>query len=128
MYHKAKSIALNKCPKCHGGDFFVNRNPFTVGFWKMHDNCSVCGQAYMLEPGFYYGAMYASYAINVAIFVIAWVATMFFLPEETSVWTTVGIVMGVSVILTPVTFRWSRLLWINFFVKYRPSQTRSTEP
>ena len=124
---KLKSITLNKCPRCHGGDFFVNPNPFKSGFWKMHDKCTKCGQVYMLEPGFYYGAMYASYAINVAIFVTVWVATMFILPEETSVWTTVGIVMGVSVILTPLTFRWSRLLWINFFVRYRAAGSRHAD-
>ena len=36
---------------------------------KMHRTCPICGQDLMPEPGFYFGAMYFSYAINVALMV-----------------------------------------------------------
>jgi len=124
---KLTSVFGNRCPRCHKGHFFTNDNPFVPGFWRMNDKCATCDQDYMLEPGFYYGAMYTSYAINVAIFVIAWMFSILVLPEETAVWNTVGLTMGIGLICSPLTFRWSRLVWINFFVSHsdRPDISNS---
>ena len=69
---KLYSITKGKCPKCHEGDFFrfgFTFNPSKVT--KIHDNCSNCNLKYMLEPSFFYGAMYINYGITVAISVIA---------------------------------------------------------
>lgn len=33
----------------------------------MPGHCSVCGLSFMPEPGFYYGAMYMSYALTIAL-------------------------------------------------------------
>jgi uncharacterized protein (DUF983 family) len=115
---KVYSIFGNKCPRCLEGDFFILKNPFWPGFEKMNDKCNVCDQKYNLETGFYYGAMYTSYIINVGIFVMAWVISYLLLPEEASVWATVAITIGIGLFMAPLTFRWSRLLWINFFVSH----------
>ncbi len=119
---KVTSVFGNRCPKCHQGHFFIHDNPFRPDFSKMYETCKVCEQPYHLEPGFYYGAMYTSYAINVAIFVIAWIAAEFILPNEASMWAMVGITMAIGLIMVPATFRWSRLLWINFFVSFDPGE------
>jgi hypothetical protein len=84
----------------------------------MPDRCPVCGQSYQPEPGYYYGAMYVSYAFNVAILVAIWIgATVLF--NDFNVWWFVAISGLAGIILTPLTFRISRLTWINFFVRYR---------
>ena len=39
----------------------------------MHDHCRSCGFKYKIEPSFFFGAMYVSYAVNVAIGVAAFI-------------------------------------------------------
>ena len=89
----------------------------------MYKNCPVCGQATEIEVGFYYGTSYVSYALTVAISVFSLIAW----------WLTVGIsiddnrffywlifnallLIGLQVWL----MRFSRSLWISWFVKYDP--------
>src|ERR1700746_2569004 len=68
MKTKLYSVLHNKCPYCHEGDFFTSKNPFDLkNFDKQHDNCPVCHNTYMPENGFYYGAMYVSYALDIAL-------------------------------------------------------------
>ena len=67
---KIYSIFNNKCPRCNEGDFF--KYSFTFNPKKittLHENCSKCNLKYMMEPSFFFGAMYISYAIAVALFV-----------------------------------------------------------
>ena len=85
----------------------------------MHPECPKCGLNYDPEPGYYFGAMFVSYALNVAIFVLVWLAFYLFASDDLNVWWIVLFSVIVGLVLTPVTFRYSRLVWINFFVKYR---------
>jgi uncharacterized protein (DUF983 family) len=45
---------------------YLDPNPHLSKILKMHNNCSHCGFQYQIEPSFY-GAMYVSYGLNVAI-------------------------------------------------------------
>jgi uncharacterized protein (DUF983 family) len=115
---KIYSVIKNKCPKCHEGAYFKSSNPYNFfQLGKTHERCSVCNQSYSPETGFYFGAAYVSYAIGVAIFVAIWVATSVLYPTM-SVHYQVGIVVAAIVVLFPVNFYLSRLIWINMFVKY----------
>ncbi len=115
---KLYSIFNNKCPKCQEGDFFSFSNSYDLkNFSKMDKQCQVCKLNYEPEPGYYFGAMYVSYAINVAVFVSVWVACIV-LFEDINVWYQVLASVVIGLALTPLTFRWSRLSWINFFVKF----------
>ena len=40
----------------------------------MNDTCPVCGQPFCLEPDFYYGTGYVSYALAVAVSVASFIA------------------------------------------------------
>jgi hypothetical protein len=111
------SVSKNKCPRCHAGDVFISKNPFNLKtFDKLHDKCSSCGLLYEKEPGFFYGAMYVSYALMVAWFVFTWGVNEFFIGVGAFPYLTF---LGLSIILlmTP-TFRISRLLWLNFFTRF----------
>ncbi len=117
------SIFKNKCPKCHKGDFFVTGNSYDLkNFTKMHQYCPVCSESYEPEPGYYFGAMYVSYAMNVAIMVAAWIGSLLFFSEEVNIWMLVLVTILVGLALTPLIFRWSRIIWINIFVKYDSSR------
>lgn len=120
---KIYSIIYNKCPKCHEGDFFVSAHAYDLkNFTKMHSYCPVCSESYEPEPGYYFGAMYVSYAINVAIMVAVWVGATLLFSEDTGIWWLVLTSVVIGLALTPVTFRWARLIWINLFVKYDSSR------
>ncbi len=82
----------------------------------------VCSQAYEPEPGYYFGAMYVSYAINVAIMVAVWAGSTLFFSEEVNVWLVVLVTILVGLALTPLIFRLSRIIWINIFVTYDSSR------
>ena len=65
---KLYSIFKARCPKCNEGKFFkfpISYNPRKVT--KIYDHCSNCNLKYMIEPSFYFGAMYINYGITVAI-------------------------------------------------------------
>jgi hypothetical protein len=118
---KLYSIVKNKCPHCHEGPFFNHNNPYNLtNFYKMDDSCKVCGEKFTREPGFFFGAMFISYALNVAWFVSGWVATLILLPEETNILLIASIIIGFGLIMAPLTYRLSRLIWINFFISYEP--------
>jgi len=90
----------------------------------MHDYCQVCGQSFEPEPGFYFGSMFVSYAINTAIFLAFWIITSFIV-EDMSLSLILAILVAVVVGLLPVIFRLSRSIWINCFVHYDPKAAKA---
>lgn len=114
---KLYSILNNKCPKCHQGDFFVSKNPYQMKiFDKMNPACSHCGEIFNKEVGFYYGAMYVSYGLNVALGV-----AMFILISVLLNFSLIAFLISYSLsvlVLFPVMMRLSRLIYINLFVKF----------
>ena len=78
---KLYSILFNKCPKCHTGNFWASDNPFKNMFFSTENSCKTCENCslpYELEIGFWYGSMYVSYAISVAVMLLFWTLTSFF--------------------------------------------------
>jgi uncharacterized protein (DUF983 family) len=123
---KLYSIFFNKCPKCHEGDFMKEKNMFKLHkAFQMHEHCSKCGLKYMMEPSFYYGAMYVTYGLTVAISIATFViATLFFNLNYVESFIPIIITL---LLTTPVTIRLSRIIWINLFVKYDPKATKAKE-
>lgn len=117
---KLYSIFNNKCPYCHRGSFFKTQNPFNLKrFDKMDSHCTICNGSYIPETGFYFGAMFVSYALNVALMVVFWLAIEILGPDNLHIRYYLALIIIPSVILVPLTFRLARLIWINIFVSYR---------
>ena len=122
MFKKGKktySIFKGKCPQCHEGDFF--EYPFTFNpskITKLHKTCSECGLKYMIEPSFFYGAMYVNYGLTVAISIITFIITKLFL-SMTLLQSFISVFIAL-ILLAPVNLRLSRILWINMFIKFDP--------
>ncbi len=116
---KLYSILFNKCPRCHEGDFLKEKNIFKFHkVFDMHKNCTKCGLKYTMEPSFFYGAMYVNYSLTVGISIITFaIATLFFNISLIESFIPIVIVLLVS---APFLTRFSRIIWINFFVKYHP--------
>ncbi len=91
----------------------------------MHERCSHCGTKYKIEPSFFYGAMYVSYAVGIAFAVAAFVIS-FLLLGATLLQTFISII-GTLIVFMPVIIRLSRNIWINFFIHYDPAALRKAD-
>lgn len=112
------SVFKAKCPVCHEGDVFDNKGIYDIrDMDKMHATCSNCGHKFEKELGFWYGAMFVSYALTVAASVATFVLTYLIYPEAT-VWVYIAAITVMAFILSPINFRASRLLWMNMFSKF----------
>lgn len=95
------------------------KNPYRPGsLFLMHEKCSHCGTKYKMEPSFFYGAMYVSYAVGVAFAVAVFVISFLFLGTDLP--TTFIAIVATLVVFLPVIIRMSRNIWINFFIRYNP--------
>jgi hypothetical protein len=99
---------------------------YSTHFMKMNDRCACCGQSFMPEPGYYFGAMFVSYGINAAFFITVWLGMYIFMDEITMSSMIVALLVIVFGLL-PVTFRLSRVLWIYIFVRYQGAQQCKNE-
>lgn len=118
---KIVAIGSCKCPQCHKGRLFEKQPLLWKKFGKMPKNCSVCGLRYEREPGFFFGAMYISYAISVGVVLATGLGLYWFAHNpEASVY--VGVSLGLLVVLYPLIFQLSRSVYIHLlsFVKYDP--------
>ena len=96
------SILNFKCPRCHKGEFLESRNVYNLKkAGNLREKCDRCNLKYSREPGFYFGAMFVSYALGVALFVTIWVATAVLYPEYSSE-LLLGIIIGSIIILGPI--------------------------
>ena len=118
--YKLYSILTGSCPKCHLESMYKDPNPYHLGsLFKMHERCSHCKTKYKIEPSFFYGAMYVSYAVGIAFAGAAFVIS--FLVFQTSLLYTFGSIVATLIVFMPVIIRLSRNIWINIFMHYDPS-------
>jgi Protein of unknown function (DUF983) len=116
---KMYSMFEHKCPRCHEGDLYPTKTFSFKKSFDMHKNCPQCGLKYELEPGFFWGSMYVSYALSGG-WMLGSFAVLFFL---------FGIHPLVSIGLAAIgvfiwyiwIFRTARSIWLNLFISYKPS-------
>jgi uncharacterized protein (DUF983 family) len=109
-----------RCPKCCIGKIFG-------GWITMNENCPVCGLKFGRESGYFFGAMYVSYALcvgflggltligylllpNVPLEAIAVAAFVLYLP------------------CVPLVFRYSRIIWIHLDRLANPMYEEEPQP
>lgn len=113
-----------RCPRCREGKLFqyslslrMNRN------MEMHTECPVCKQPTDIEVGFYYGTGYISYLICILIVVVSflvWFLTIGFSFQDRRFLYWIIFICICLGLLQPWLMRFSRVLWLSFFVKYDP--------
>jgi uncharacterized protein (DUF983 family) len=114
---KLNSILTGSCPKCQNESMYLDKNMFHLTkILKMNENCSHCGLKYQIEPSFFYGAMYVSYGLNVAIGIAAFIISYVIL--NTSLKAAFISIIASMVISFPLVLRMSRNIYINMFVSY----------
>ena len=124
---KLKSIFTFKCPQCLKGEFFESRNPYNLKkMGNVRECCSECGLKYEREVGFFYGAMYVSYALGVALFVSLWVATEILYPNYSTGFL-IGLIISATIGFAPLLYAFSKIIWINLFVSAKNLDTSKAE-
>ncbi|UAB85800.1 DUF983 domain-containing protein [Zunongwangia sp. SCSIO 43204] len=114
---KLYSILTGTCPVCQEESMYKEKNPFKLSkVYEMHEHCSHCGTKYKIEPSFFYGAMYVSYAVGVAFAVAAFIIAHYFLGG--GLLTSFFAIVGTLIVFMPIIMRLSRNIWINFFLSY----------
>lgn len=113
---KLYSILTGTCPKCQKESMYVDQNLLHIqNSLKMNEKCSHCGLKYQIEPSFFYGAMYVSYGLNVAVGIAAFIISYFFSSSLKVAF--ISIIVAI-LLLFPVVLRLSRNIYINMFISY----------
>ncbi len=116
--------AINaRCPQCREGRLFKFKWWNIFNFAQMEDKCSECGMRYEVEPGFFYGAMYISYAFTVGIMLVGGLVIYHLFNDPDAMGYVIPITL-ISLALVPANFRISRVIFIHLFsgVSYRPNK------
>ncbi|WPR71754.1 DUF983 domain-containing protein [Flavobacterium sp. NG2] len=114
---KLNSILTGTCPKCQNESMYQDKNPLHLSnVLKMNEDCSHCGLHYQIEPSFFYGAMYVSYGLNVAIGIGSFIISYVIL--DATIKTSFLAIIITLILLGPFVLRWSRNIYINMFVSY----------
>ena len=116
---------MNKCPSCLEGDYFIHGTTINPSkFSKARETCDVCSHKFEKEPGFFYGAMYVSYGLGVALGVATFLAIYLLFPQANYTVYIIAIPL-VLVIMSPINFRLSRLVWMNLFTGHKTSNQKT---
>lgn len=120
----AGALLSGKCPRCREGDMFAFPVTNLSKFNKMNEVCPHCGVRLQPEPGFYQGAMYVGYAFTVVVIVL--VGLLLYFLGDPSEWVYVGVVIGIMIVLAPVNYRYSRIIYLYSFggIKYDPGWSK----
>lgn len=117
---KIYSVVNFKCPNCHEGDLY----PTTLGSFSktftMYEYCPSCGQPYVIEPGFYWGAMYIAYMLSSGIMLVGF--GVLFLGFGVEIIPSFLILLVLLAVLYGLIFRLARAIWINIYVHYKPDK------
>lgn len=119
------NLVVCKCPRCRQGDMFIVKNPYRLKTtMKMREECELCGQAFDIEPGFYYGSSYVSYALGIAISVaslVIFILTIGISLEDNRFFYWMAANAVLLILVQPPMMRVARTIWLAFFVPYNPN-------
>ena len=112
---KTKSVLSaglkGRCPQCRQGEMFTH-GPFVLSkMTSMHRTCSKCGLQFEVEPGFFFGAMYVSYALGIAQAIAVFIVGTFFF-ENTFDLRILPWIVATVLLLSSFNTRLSRIIWI----------------
>ena len=104
-------ILKGRCPNCAKGDIFCTSGSiFLFKMPKMPERCKICNYKFEKETGFFFGAMYVSYALAagemIMVLVLGWYIVSL---EPLSVF---AIITLVIILTSAINFRLSRIIWI----------------
>lgn len=121
---KLRAVVECKCPRCRKGPIFPGKM-FSFKGQVTNEYCSYCHLRFEREPGFFYVAMFISYAMNVAEMISISVAAYILGVELTyeNLWVYVAVIMTGVFVFAPLNYRYSRVFllhWLTPGLKFVP--------
>lgn len=108
------SILKQRCPRCRKGELFLFK-PYNISsFLKMPERCPHCHLKYEVEPGFWWGAMYITYALNTGIFLAGLILYFIYKPPIPAV---IAGIFVANLLFLPHMVRYSRTLMLYLFAQ-----------
>jgi uncharacterized protein (DUF983 family) len=124
LYEPSKGMALLKCkcPQCQSGKMFTHPFYDLKNFTNMEAICPVCKLKFEIEPGFFWGAMYVSYAFSVALMLIIGGAILLLSNGKADFWTYIIPIISSFILFAPLSYRFSRVIMIYLFspIRFNP--------
>ena len=115
------SILRGECPSCKKSKIFNSKgNLLLFRIPRMNKRCNKCNFKFEREPGFFFGAMFVSYALTAAEFITFSIISYFILGMSLSI-TFFGVVL-LAILMSTVNFRLARVIWIYIFSKTKPTK------
>ncbi|HEY1009947.1 MAG TPA: DUF983 domain-containing protein [Daejeonella sp.] len=117
-----------KCPRCRRGNMFSNAM-YGFKLQKMNVTCPHCNLRFEKEPGYFYVAMFVSYAMNVAELIMLAIGTYLVTGNLEDPWMYMAILFPAILILSPFNYRYSRVIlmyWLTPGLHYNPEMSRTT--
>lgn len=106
-----RAILLLRCPRCLRGPVF--RAPL-----RTNERCAVCGLVFEREPGYFTGAMYASYTIGIFGTLPVWLTMLL---AGASLAALLVVEVALVVVVMPIAFHYSRVLWLHWDRHFNPA-------
>ncbi|TCC89284.1 DUF983 domain-containing protein [Pedobacter frigiditerrae] len=121
-------IVNAKCPRCRVGQVFSGPT-YGLKIQKMNENCPHCNLKFEREPGYFYVAMFVSYAMNVAEMITVSVAAYILglKLDYDNLWYFVILLFGTTLVFSPFNYRYSRialLYWLSPGLHYEPERSK----
>lgn len=120
---KLYAIVKGKCPHCRRGNIFTG-SIYGFDIQRTKHSCSNCNQRFEIEPGYFYAAMYVSYAMNMVEMITTGFATYYLSGgrlDFDSIWLYVGAIFLAALLLSPLNYRYSRIILLHLLspkIKY----------
>jgi uncharacterized protein (DUF983 family) len=104
---RLRAIMRQRCPQCLEGQVFS-------GIIRMKERCTLCGHQFVREPGYFQGAMYMSYGLGLVTLGVLSTLVILALPSHSPEWA-LAVSIPAFLVLVPVLFRYSRIIWMHLF-------------
>lgn len=111
---KVGEILSLKCPNCGKEKVFESNRGAVLRFPKMHEDCPACKYHFDREPGYFLGAMYASYGLAVFEGICTFLLLKFGIGglSELSIAFSIA---AVIIVLGYWNYKLARVIWMNLF-------------
>ena len=124
-----KAALHAKCPRCRQENMFRGKI-YALKAQKMNEMCAHCGLRYEREPGYFYVAMFVSYALAMAEMIAACVGFYFITGYMEGPWPYLIATIGTVITLSPLNYRYSRVIlmyWLTPGIQYQPQDKTLVE-
>ena len=110
---KSQAVFGGLCPRCRQDKIFQTPLYALIGFGKMNEFCPHCRLRFEVEPGYFIGAMYVSYAFSGGLALIIGFI-LFYFANNPDGWVYSLVISVAVVIISAINFRLSRVIWLHY--------------